>query len=96
MGDSGSTDGDGHSGHRRVGNAQQSGPAYQTDVLAGFRRGGPRRGATAAEVPAELGLVVEDAAESFCGAVVGFESGAVVLEDRFGKRRRSRSCLSAR
>jgi hypothetical protein len=23
----------------------------------------------------------------FCGAVVGFESGAVVLEDRFGKRR---------
>jgi hypothetical protein len=31
--------------------------------------------------------VVEDADSGFCGAVVGFESGAVVLEDRFGKRR---------
>ncbi len=30
---------------------------------------------------------MEDVAETFCGAVVGFESGAVVLEDRFGKRR---------
>jgi hypothetical protein len=39
------------------------------------------------EVEAELGLVVEDADEGFCGAVVGFEHGAVVLEDRFGKRR---------
>lgn len=40
-----------------------------------------------AEVDAEPGLVVEDIDEGFCGAVVGFESGAVVLEDRFGKRR---------
>ncbi|HEY2792608.1 MAG TPA: DUF3097 domain-containing protein [Micromonosporaceae bacterium] len=39
------------------------------------------------EVEAEMGLVVEDADEGFCGAVVGFEHGAVVLEDRFGKRR---------
>jgi hypothetical protein len=31
--------------------------------------------------------VVEDADSGFCGAVVGFELGAVVLEDRFGKRR---------
>jgi hypothetical protein len=39
------------------------------------------------EVDADLGLVVEDVDEGFCGAVVGFEAGAVVLEDRFGKRR---------
>jgi hypothetical protein len=38
-------------------------------------------------VDAEADLVVEDAESGFCGAVVGFESGAVVLEDRFGKRR---------
>ena len=36
---------------------------------------------------AELDLVVEDAESGFCGAVVGFESGAVVLEDRNGRRR---------
>jgi Protein of unknown function (DUF3097) len=39
------------------------------------------------EVAAEAGLVVEDADSGFCGAVVGYESGAVVLEDRHGKRR---------
>jgi Protein of unknown function (DUF3097) len=39
------------------------------------------------EVAAELDLVVEDAESGFCGAVVGFEAGAVVLEDRFGKTR---------
>jgi hypothetical protein len=39
------------------------------------------------EVDAERDLVVEDADSGFCGAVVGFELGAVVLEDRFGKRR---------
>lgn len=38
-------------------------------------------------VEAELGLVVECAQSGFCGAVVGFEHGAVTLEDRFGKRR---------
>ena len=32
-------------------------------------------------------LVVEDVDSGFCGAVVGFELGAVVLEDRHGKRR---------
>src|SRR4029453_17270291 len=31
--------------------------------------------------------VVEDVDSGFCGAVVGFEYGAVVLEDRHGKRR---------
>ncbi|OLB76910.1 MAG: hypothetical protein AUI14_17625 [Actinobacteria bacterium 13_2_20CM_2_71_6] len=53
------------------------------DVLAGDWR---RRKAIP-EVDAEPDLVVEDAESGFCGAVVGFESGAVMLEDRFGKRR---------
>lgn len=38
-------------------------------------------------MPAEPGLVVEDPDSGFCGAVVGWESGRVVLEDRHGKRR---------
>jgi hypothetical protein len=39
------------------------------------------------EVDASPDLVVEDAESGFCGAVVGFESGMVVLEDRHRKRR---------
>ena len=46
-----------------------------------------RRRRKVPEVEAERDLVVEDADSGFCGAVVGFELGAVVLEDRFGKRR---------
>jgi hypothetical protein len=38
-------------------------------------------------VDAEPDLVVEDAESGFCGAVVGFEAGAVTLEDRHGRRR---------
>jgi hypothetical protein len=38
-------------------------------------------------VEAEIGLVVECAESGFCGAVVGFEHGAVTLEDRHGKLR---------
>jgi hypothetical protein len=38
-------------------------------------------------VEAEIGLVVECAQSGFCGAIVGFEHGAVSLEDRFGKVR---------
>jgi hypothetical protein len=56
---------------------------YGEDVLAGNRR----RRKVIPEVEAETDLVVEDADSGFCGAVVGFELGAVVLEDRFGKRR---------
>ncbi len=56
---------------------------YGEDVLAG---GKPHRKMTP-EVDAEPDLVVEDVDSGFCGAVVGFELGAVVLEDRFGKRR---------
>jgi hypothetical protein len=39
------------------------------------------------EVDADAGLVVEDPDSGFCGAVIGFEHGAVVLEDRHGNRR---------
>jgi hypothetical protein len=56
---------------------------YGEDVLAGNWR----RRKTIPEVDAEIDLVVEDVDSGFCGAVVGFEYGAVVLEDRHGKRR---------
>jgi hypothetical protein len=46
-----------------------------------------RRRRVAPEVDAERDLVVEDVDSGFCGAVVGFELGAVVLEDRHGQRR---------
>ncbi|MDL5201524.1 DUF3097 domain-containing protein [Streptomyces sp. ALI-76-A] len=39
------------------------------------------------EVPAEPGLVVEEAGSGFCGAVIRCEAGTVTLEDRFGKHR---------
>ncbi|WP_350349905.1 DUF3097 domain-containing protein [Agromyces sp. G08B096] len=58
---------------------------YGTDVLAGDWRA---RGRTQIpELAAERDVVVELAADGFCGAVVGVEKGTVVLEDRFGKRR---------
>jgi len=56
---------------------------YDGDVLAGDWR----RRRTVPEVDAERELVVEDVDSGFCGAVVGFDSGAVVLEDRRGRRR---------
>jgi len=46
-----------------------------------------RRGKTVPEVVAEPGLVAEDPASGFCGAVVRFEQGNVVLEDRHGRHR---------
>jgi len=66
---------------------------YDTDVLAigltgsagsGRRRRGQRE---VPKIEAERGLVVEDSSGRFCGAVVGYEKGAVLLEDRDGKRR---------
>jgi DUF3097, C-terminal domain/DUF3097, N-terminal domain len=62
---------------------------YGSDVLAADselrrRRPGQRE---VPKVEAERGLVVEDAEGRFCGAVVGYEKGAVTLEDRHGKRR---------
>jgi hypothetical protein len=38
-------------------------------------------------VTVERGLVVEDSEGRFCGAIVGYEKGAVTLEDRHGNRR---------
>jgi hypothetical protein len=56
---------------------------YSDDVLSGNWR----RRKVVPEVDAERDLVVEDVDSGFCGAVVGFELGAVVLEDRHGRRR---------
>jgi hypothetical protein len=58
---------------------------YSPDVLAN----GPQR-LRKREIPqvvAERGLVVEDIAAEFCGAVVFCEKDAVTLEDRHGRRR---------
>ena len=62
---------------------------YGADVLAAGselrrRRPGQRE---VPKVEAERGLVVEDSEGRFCGAVVGYEKGAVTLEDRHGNRR---------
>jgi hypothetical protein len=53
------------------------------DILAGGRG----RKKAVPEVVAEPGLVAEDPASGFCGAVVRFEQGNVVLEDRHGRTR---------
>jgi Protein of unknown function (DUF3097) len=55
---------------------------YGSDILAG---GKARK--KVPEVVAEPGLVAEDPASGFCGAVVRFEQGNVVLEDRKGRHR---------
>ncbi|MCA1185563.1 MULTISPECIES: DUF3097 domain-containing protein [unclassified Saccharopolyspora] len=55
---------------------------YGNDVLSSGRK---RR--EIPEVPAEPGLVVEDPASGFCGAVVRVEKGNAVLEDRRGAHR---------
>ena len=62
---------------------------YGADVLAADsalkrRKPGQRE---VPKVEAERGLVVEDSEGRFCGAVVGYEKGAVTLEDRHGRRR---------
>jgi hypothetical protein len=58
---------------------------YGPDVLAGGNRRPARP--QLRQVVAERGLVVEDAAGQFCGAVVFCEKDAVTLEDRHGRRR---------
>ncbi|MGA1828195.1 DUF3097 domain-containing protein [Microbacterium sp.] len=58
---------------------------YSTDVLAdGWRTHGHR---PVARIEASPDLVVEVAADGFCGAVLGVSSGLVELEDRGGRRR---------
>jgi Protein of unknown function (DUF3097) len=46
-----------------------------------------RRPAPPPRIAAESGLVVEDGAGDFCGAVVSCEKDVVTLEDRHGRRR---------
>ncbi|WOQ15697.1 DUF3097 domain-containing protein [Raineyella sp. W15-4] len=59
---------------------------YPTDVLAaGFERANRKRASRDQVVRA--GLVIEDPASGFCGAVLRWENGLVVLEDRRGRRR---------
>jgi hypothetical protein len=63
---------------------------YGSDVLADGQSGRSGRRRAPREIPkveAERGLVVEDSEGRFCGAVVGYEKGAVTLEDRHGNRR---------
>jgi len=63
---------------------------YGSDVLADGQSGRSGRRRIPREIPkveAERGLVVEDSEGRFCGAVVGYEKGAVTLEDRHGNRR---------
>ncbi|MDO5681887.1 MAG: DUF3097 domain-containing protein [Propionibacteriaceae bacterium] len=58
---------------------------YSEDVLkAGWQQAGRKK---SAEHPLEVGLVVEDVSTGFVGAVVRWEHGIVVLEDRRGKTR---------
>jgi hypothetical protein len=58
---------------------------YGPDALAAERRRPGQR--ELPQVAAERGLVVEDSAAEFCGAVVFCEKNAVTLEDRHGRRR---------
>ena len=54
---------------------------YGSDVLAGFSR---RGSAAAASVPIEIDIVLEDPTSGFTGAIVGWGSGLIQLEDRHG------------
>ena len=58
---------------------------YSGDVLKpGWRKEGRP---TSADVPLEKGLVVEEPTSGFVGAVIGWENGIVILEDRKGAKR---------
>jgi DUF3097 family protein len=56
---------------------------YEPDVLSTPRK----RAAVIPMVEAEIGLVIEDAAGEFCGAVIECEKDVVRLEDRHGRVR---------
>ncbi len=60
-----------------------SGDRYSEDVLAAR----PARRSAPADVPAELGLVVEETVSGWCGAVVEVDRERVSLEDRHGRVR---------
>lgn len=63
----------------------RTGDRYGHDVLAGNWRG--QRRTASRDCPLEQDMVLEDAASGYCGAVVRWENGLVVLEDRHGARR---------
>jgi Protein of unknown function (DUF3097) len=56
---------------------------YGSDVLATNPHAKPR----SAEVPVEIGMVVEDAESGFVGAVMRIEYGRMELEDRRGRKK---------
>ncbi|MFV0407497.1 MAG: DUF3097 domain-containing protein [Propioniciclava sp.] len=58
---------------------------YSSDVLSPGWRTAHRRVAT--PTPVSRDLVLEEPSSGFVGAVVGWENGLVILEDRRGKRR---------
>ncbi|SER56364.1 Protein of unknown function [Propionibacterium cyclohexanicum] len=58
---------------------------YGRDVLSGdWRHAGKPR---TADLPLSRGLIVEVGSDGYCGEVVGWENGMVLLEDRAGRRR---------
>jgi hypothetical protein len=58
---------------------------YPHDVLAsGWQRAGRP---TSTDLVVQVGLVLQDATSGFCGAVLRWERGLVVLEDRHGNKR---------
>jgi hypothetical protein len=58
---------------------------YPRDVLApGWQKAGKP---VTVDVTAEVGMVVEDPTSGFVGAIVRWENGIVLLEDRHGKKR---------
>lgn len=58
---------------------------YSRDVLApGWQQAGRRQ---SVETPVAVGMVVEDPTSGFVGAIVRWENGLIVLEDRRGARR---------
>ena len=64
---------------------QQAGNRYAGDVLAaGWQQKAKK---VIPEITLERGMVLEDAATGFCGAVTRWENGLVVLEGRGDKRR---------
>ena len=58
------------------------GVAYERDVLEDFD---PRRKPTYPNVPATVGLVVEDASSGFCGDIVKTSFDAVTLRARLDR-----------
>ncbi|MER7975423.1 DUF3097 domain-containing protein [Streptomyces sp. NPDC096080] len=55
---------------------------YSSDLTSPWKKPKP-----VPEIAADPGLVVEEPATGFCGAVIRCEAGTVTLEDRFGKHR---------